>query len=116
MGFSERLNSLIGDVEGSSGAALVGIDGIAIESSSQGIDMVNVGAEYSAILGDAQKASQDLNLGEIRAISILTDQMNLVFSLLKSEYFLALSVKNRGNWGEARHKLRGHAPKFEEEM
>jgi len=98
------------------GAALVGLDGIPIESLSQGLDSVEAGAEYAAILGDAQKASQELNLGQVRGLSILTDRMALLFSLLKSEYFLMLAVENLGSWGKARYRLSGHTRKLEEEM
>ena len=114
--FLEGLVSLTSAVEGSKGAALVGLDGIPIESLSQGLDSVDAGAEYASILGDAQKASQDLNLGQVQALSILTDRMSLLFSLLKSEYFLMLAVENRGNWGKAKYKLSGHTRKLEEEM
>jgi predicted regulator of Ras-like GTPase activity (Roadblock/LC7/MglB family) len=114
--FHEELASLTAAVEGSMGAALVGLDGIPIESLSQGLDSVDAGAEYAAILGDAQKASQDLNLGQIRGLSIFTDRMGLLFSLLKSEYFLMLAVENVGNWGKARHRLSSHSRKLEEEM
>jgi predicted regulator of Ras-like GTPase activity (Roadblock/LC7/MglB family) len=114
--FLERLGSLTAAVEGSMGAALVGLDGIPVESLSQGLDSVDAGAEYAAILGDAQKASQDLDLGQIRGLSILTDRMRLLFSLLKSEYFLMLAVENLGNWGKARYRLSDHTRKLEEEM
>jgi len=116
MDFQQRLNSLMADVEGSTGAALVGLDGIPIESVSSGLDMVSLAAEYAAILGDAKEASQDLKLGETRALSIRTDKMNLFFSLLGSECFLALTVPNRGNWGKARYRLKGHSRQLEEEM
>jgi predicted regulator of Ras-like GTPase activity (Roadblock/LC7/MglB family) len=114
--FLEGLTSLTAAVEGSIGAALVGLDGIPIESLSRGLDSVDAGAEYSAILGDARKASQDLNLGQIRGLFILTDRMGLLFSLLKSEYFLMLAVENLGNWGKARHRLSSHTRELEEEM
>ena len=116
MDFPERLTLLMADVEGSTGAALVGLDGIPIESASSDLDMVSLAAEYAAILGDVKRASQDLRLGETRALSVLTDRMGLFFSLLKSECFLALTVQNRGNWGRARYKVKGHSQKLEEEM
>jgi len=116
MGFPERLTSLMAEVEGARGAALVGLDGIPIESTPSGLDMVSLAAEYAAVLGDAKRASRELKMGETRALSILTDRMNLFLSLLKSECFLALTVQNRGNWGRARYKVKGHSRKLEEEM
>lgn len=116
MGFRERLISLMAEVEGSAGAALVGIDGIPIESESSGADMVTLTAEYAALLADVQRASEDLKLGGTKRLSVVTDRMNLFFSLLKSDYFLALAARNRGNWGKARYKLEAQARKLEEEM
>jgi predicted regulator of Ras-like GTPase activity (Roadblock/LC7/MglB family) len=110
------LISLLSEVEGSAGAALVGVDGIPIESESSDADMVTLAAEYAALLADAQRAADDLKLGETRRLSVVTDRMNLFFSLLKSDCFLALAARNRGNWGKIRHKLEAQARKLEEEM
>jgi len=114
--FLERLTSLASEVEGATGTALVGLDGIQIESLSQGLDSVNAGAEFASILGDSLKASQDLNLGRMKTLSVLTSRGNLFFSLLKSDYFLMLAAENRGNWGRGRYKLSDYARKLEEEM
>lgn len=116
MGLPERLTSLLSEVEGSKGAALVGLDGLPIESSSSEKDIETFAAEYASILWDAQKASRDLELGETRMLSVLTDRMNLFFSLLKSECILAFIVENRGGWGKARYRVRGHGRKLEEEV
>jgi len=116
MDFPERLTSLISDVEGSTGAALIGLDGLPIKSTSSGMDMESLAAEYASILGDAQKAMRDLTLGKMRMLSVLTDRMNIFFSLLQSEYFLAFTLDNRGGWGRARYRVGAHSRKLEEEM
>jgi predicted regulator of Ras-like GTPase activity (Roadblock/LC7/MglB family) len=116
MEFRERLTSLLADVEGSMGTALVGLDGIPVEHLSRELDMVNLGAEYAAIIGDAKKASQDLNLGDLKTLSILTQQMSLLFSLLQHGYFIALTVQNRGNWGKTRFRLQHHSERLEGEI
>jgi predicted regulator of Ras-like GTPase activity (Roadblock/LC7/MglB family) len=112
--FLERLASLNRQVEGSMGTALIGSDGIEIESLSAGLDMVDVGAEYAAILGDSRRASQDLNLGRVNSLFVLTDRTNLFFSLLKSDCFLMLAAANRGNWGRTRYEISRQARRFQE--
>lgn len=116
MGFPERLTSLMSDVEGSIGAALIGLDGLPIESTSSGMNMDSLAAEYASVLGDAQKALRDLTLGRMRMLSVLTDRMSLFFFLLQSECFLAFTLENRGGWGRARERVGGHGRKLEEEV
>jgi predicted regulator of Ras-like GTPase activity (Roadblock/LC7/MglB family) len=116
MEFRRRLTLLLADVEGSTGTALVGLDGVPVEHLSEELDMVNLGAEYAPVIGDAKRASQDLDLGDLKAVSILTHRMSLLFSLLPHDYFVTLAVQNRGNWGKTRYKLQHHTERLKGEI
>jgi len=103
-------------VQGARGAALLDLDGIPIESQLAGTDIVSLAAECTPFLRDAQRAAQELGLGETQAIHLLGEEANLLFRFLRSEWLLALVAENQGNWGKARHRLEREARRLEPQL
>lgn len=118
MDFKKLLEDMVGNVEGSLGAGLVGMDGIVIDQVSRhsSFDINAVGAEYSSILKNALKASADFGLGTTQEVLITTDKATMIMMMVGGSYFVALALNLDGNLGRGRLELKKAIPKFEKEL
>jgi predicted regulator of Ras-like GTPase activity (Roadblock/LC7/MglB family) len=108
--FKDVLERIIERTEGSLGALIMGIDGIAVERSlKQAGDEANLdvaAAEFTSLVRNAQKAGNDTGLGTLRELVISLDDAILLVRLLGKDYFVVLAISPEGNLGRARIELR----------
>lgn len=118
MDFKKILEEMLGNVEGSIGAGLVGMDGIVIDQISHNatFDINAVGAEYSTIIKNAMKASSNFGLGNTTEILITTDKAVMIMMMVGQNYFVTLALNLDGNLGRGRLELKKGIPKFEKEL
>ncbi len=106
--FEDRLERLLGRIDGAEAATLVDKDGITVESfsHSDAIDLEALAAELLAEAGNIAREHKELDLGELRQLSVTTDRYTVLVSSLTGSYSLLLVLKNQGSYGRARFELR----------
>ena len=108
--FKEVLETIIERTEGSLGALIMGVDGIAVErslkESGQEANLDVAAAEFTSLVRNAQKAGKDTGLGDLRELMISLDSAVVIMRLLGREYFVVLAIAPEGNLGRARYELR----------
>jgi predicted regulator of Ras-like GTPase activity (Roadblock/LC7/MglB family) len=108
--FKEVLETIIERTEGSLGALIMGLDGIAVERSlkdaGQEANLDVAAAEFTSLVRSAQKAGKDTGLGSLRELVISLDSAVVLMRLLGRDYFVVLAISPEGNLGRARFELR----------
>ena len=115
MSFDQILQTIVDDCGGGLGAALMGLDGIAITQvrgegaradDPLGGDVTTAGVEFGRVLADVAKASDVLGTGAMREAVISLDRVVLVFHGVDDDLFLVLALAPDGNLGKARYLIR----------
>lgn len=108
--FNDNLRQIQQKTEGCLGVLIMGMDGIAVEEiwQREGKDAnLDVAvAEFTSLVRAARRTGDDMGLGALRELVILTETSNFVMRLISSEYFLVLVVEPEGNLGRGRYELR----------
>ncbi len=108
--FKEVLETIIEHTEGSLGALIMGLDGIAVERSlkkeGHEANLDIAAAEFTSLVRNAQRAGKDTGLGGLRELVISLDDAIVLMRLLSNEYFVVLAINPQGNLGRARFELR----------
>ena len=125
MNFEQILQTIVDDCGGGFGAALMGLDGIAIaqvEATSPpggdplDGDVTTAGIEFGRILSDVTKASDSLATGQMREAVISLDRVNLIFHTIDDDLVLVLAISPDGNLGKARYLVRRYAVDLRAEL
>ena len=108
--FKEVLDTVLEHTEGSLGALIMGLDGIAVERSlkeeGQDANLDVAAAEFTSLVRNAQRAGKDTGLGGLRELVISLDKAIVLVRLLGQDYFVVLAISPEGNLGRARFELR----------
>jgi predicted regulator of Ras-like GTPase activity (Roadblock/LC7/MglB family) len=108
--FKEILETIIEHTEGSLGALIMGIDGLAVERSlkqaGQEANLDVAAAEFTSLVRNAQRAGKDTGLGNLHELVVSLDDAVLLMRLLGRDYFVVLAISPEGNLGRARFELR----------
>jgi predicted regulator of Ras-like GTPase activity (Roadblock/LC7/MglB family) len=108
--FKATLEAILERTEGSLGALIMGVDGIAVERSfkqeGQDSNLDVAAAEFTSLLRNAQRAGKDTGLGNLRELVITLDNAFILMRLLGQEYFVVLAISPEGNLGRGRFELR----------
>jgi predicted regulator of Ras-like GTPase activity (Roadblock/LC7/MglB family) len=108
--FKDVLETIIERTEGSLGALIMGLDGIAVErslkSEGQEANLDVAAAEFTSLVTSAQRAGNDTGLGNLRELVISLDDAVVLMRLLGRDYFVVLAISPEGNLGRARFELR----------
>jgi predicted regulator of Ras-like GTPase activity (Roadblock/LC7/MglB family) len=108
--FKEFLETIIGRVDGSIGALIMGTDGIAVEKvlseAGKEANLDVAAAEFTSLVRGAQRAGSDLGLGGLRELVVSLDDLIVVMRLLSRDYFVVLALRPDGNLGRGRFELR----------
>ena len=108
--FKDILETVIERTEGSLGALIMGVDGIAVErtlkQAGQEANLDVAAAEFTSLVRNAQRAGKDTGLGGLHELVISLDDAILLIRLLGRDYFVVLAIHPEGNLGRARFELR----------
>ncbi|HHQ49489.1 MAG TPA: hypothetical protein ENK19_11485 [Acidobacteria bacterium] len=102
MSFHGEVSQIVERCPGAVGGAVVDPDGIPVVMVSQGVAMEEIGAELAAILGEMSQAERDLQHGEIRQLTVETEDSATVVTLIDEGYFILLQMESGGLLGKAR--------------
>ncbi len=122
MTFSELLKGIVSRVEGSLGASIMGLDGIAIEQvqNPQEADSADkltlVATSHATLLRNSMRMSSDVGVGSLNELTLISTEMILVIKLINREYFVVVAIRPEGNLGRARYELRKAQLALEEEF
>lgn len=119
--FAELLRNILSRVEGSVGALIMGLDGIAVEQiqgdqPSVGEKLNMVAAAHATLLKNSMRMSSDVGVGALNELTVMSSEMTLVMKLINREYFLLVAIHPEGNLGRARFELRKAQLRLEEEF
>jgi predicted regulator of Ras-like GTPase activity (Roadblock/LC7/MglB family) len=117
--FKDVLRDVVERTDGGIAGLLMGFDGIPVENYVKGdlaVDVESVGMEYSVILTQIMKAAKMLDAGDAREVSIQAENLTTVIRLLNKEYFVALTIGPKGNFGKGRFLLRTLTPKLLDDL
>lgn len=119
MDFVEILRDLVEGVEGAVAATVMGTDGLAVmqySAEGAGYDIETVGIEYGKVIGEAEHASNLLNLGELEEVTVATQDAVLFLKMLTPEYYLVFLTGSGANRGRARYLAGRAATKARKEL
>jgi predicted regulator of Ras-like GTPase activity (Roadblock/LC7/MglB family) len=117
--FRDALQNVVNSVDGGLAGMVMDFEGIPLETYSLGdseFDIENVGAEASVLVKAIQRATDMLNAGETKEVSIKSDRVTTLIRVLNESYFVALTLRPEGNLGKARYMLRVLAPQLVQEL
>ena len=113
--FREELKSLTERVPGARGALIMGLDGIAVDRflvEDEG-NLETLGAEYLSVVKKFAETHEELGIGRIQELSMVTESLFAVFMSVTEEYFLVVAVPPNGNLGRARYEARKSSLRLE---
>ena len=103
--FKQILTGIRNRVEGAIAVSLIGLDGIAIETVTDGSVPLDVlGAEFGGFIKSI-RPNAELDTGEVLQFSLVTEKYITFLSAVTEEYFILLVLRPDGNYGRARFEL-----------
>lgn len=117
--FKSILENIVNSCSGGVGAVLMGYDGIAIDQyvvDDVSLDLNLVAIEYSNVTKEIRKAAEVLETGDLQEVAIKTQQFFVIIYALNEEYFVALTIKRDGNYGQGRYLLMRDAGRLKEAL
>ena len=116
--FVDRLKDISSRIEGALALSLVARDGMQVESVSTTpeLDLEVLSAELMTQVRAISQNHQELSVGSVRHLSVVTDRLMMMVSLVTAEYFLLLVLESGANTGKARFELRRSVLLFEDDL
>lgn len=117
--FNEILKDIVKQSGGGIGAVLMGYDGIPIEQylePIEGLDFQMLSVEYANVIREIRKTVELLETGVMEEVSIKTERLYVIIRSLTDDYFLALTLDRRGNFGKGRYLMMRETPKLIEAL
>jgi len=116
--FDNALENIVTSISGGQAAVVMGFDGIpmAMFAIDEEPDIETIGMEFSVLLKEVRKASEMIESGKMKEVTIRTEKMSTILRVINNEYFVAMVIVPRGNLGKTRYALRVLAPKLNREL
>jgi predicted regulator of Ras-like GTPase activity (Roadblock/LC7/MglB family) len=120
--FRENIQKLIDKLDGGIAGVLMGFDGIPLDSyAKRGFgdslpDIQTLAAEFAHLVSQARRTVQSVDAGALAEVTIRTDTVTLVITVLTNEYFLACAMLPAAAVGKARYLVRVAAPQLRAEL
>ncbi|MGH2399010.1 MAG: roadblock/LC7 domain-containing protein [bacterium] len=110
----ELLRSLVGGIEGVTGAAIVGMDGATIESMrvDQNFSVEEIAQEGAVASKVMEYMCQKLDGGPIDHIMLVAERYIILLAMAGQDYYVGIVINPRGNVGKARLQLRRFMPEI----
>lgn len=116
--FRQTLRGIVERVDGARGAALVGADGIPIETFSleQDVSIESVAAEMLALVKGAENPRGLAPRSPIQELVVVSDASRILLSRASPGYYLLLLLGEDGSVGRGRFELARAALELEKEL
>jgi predicted regulator of Ras-like GTPase activity (Roadblock/LC7/MglB family) len=110
MTFGEVLQDATHNVEGLVAAALVGLDGIGVETVlAEGVEGVNaeeLEVELATLVSGVNRTLKNLSAGKAKEVIVEGDNLSYFISMVDGNYFVAYVLQGNANLGRARFEVR----------
>ncbi len=117
MNFRAVLEEFRATVDGTLAVTLIGTDGIPIDTiNAGGLPMETISAELTSFLKGLRLTNTELDTGDVRQISVVTDRYTTILSQVTSDYFLLVILSPDGSYGRARFELAKAKFKLQDEL
>ncbi len=124
MGFREHLEAVVSTVDGAVLCALVGFDGIAVDTHQPDaraevaatLEIQNALTEYGNLLSQLKITAETLKTGAMTELSLNSEKLLTIMRMVNNEYYVVLALLPEGNYGKGRYALRLAAPKLAKEL
>lgn len=119
MNFQDVLAQLVERVDGCVAGLIMGFDGVAVEeyqTEESPVDLQTLGVEYCTALGEVRRTAESLSAGGVQEVAVQTDNAVVIMRPINDEYFMALVLHARGNFGKGRYYLRRAVRELESEF
>lgn len=118
--FRESLQRMVDRLAGGVAGILMGFDGISVESytkdGEESLDIQTVGMELAHAVVQVRKATDNLDIGSLRELTLKADNLVILIYLLSDEYFIACALKPEASFGKARYLMKLLAPQIRAEL
>ena len=121
--FRDNLQRMVDRLSGGVAGILMGFDGISVESytkdakdGQESLDIQTVGMELAHTLLQMRKATENLEVGQLRELTLKADNLVVLVYLLNEEYFVACALKPEASFGKARYLMKLLAPQIQAEL
>ncbi len=116
--FQQLLNEALEQVEGSVACALMGFDGLPVETVHRpgDVDEATLGTELAGHISGLSRTLASLGIGPMAELSFQTGTLWATIRVLSSDYFLVLLMQPGANQGKGRYLLRTLAPRVRQEF
>ena len=116
--FVDRLKEISGRIEGALALSIVHSDGMLVESATSrpDLDLEVLAAELMTQVRAISQNHQELAVGNVQHLSVITDKMVMMVTRVAKDYALMLVLDINSNAGKARFELRRSALVFEEDL
>ncbi len=117
--FTASLGQLVSKVPGALGAAVVSVDGLALEAVDgigEPIAAENATVEYASVCRQLLNVGDAMEVGQIREFTVEGPDRVTLIRMLSPKWFVALSVTPGTPPGQGRFQLRVTAPDLAREL
>ena len=121
--FRDSLQRMVDRLSGGVAGILMGFDGISVESytkdsrdGAQSLDIQTVGMELAHTVLQMRKATANLEVGQLRELTLKADNLVILVYLLNEEYFIACALKPEASFGKARYLMKLLATQIQAEL
>jgi predicted regulator of Ras-like GTPase activity (Roadblock/LC7/MglB family) len=120
--FRENIQKLIDKLDGGIAGVLMGFDGIPLDSYARAgfgdslPDIQTLAAEFAHLVSQARRTVQSLDAGALAEVTIRTDTVTLVITVVTNEYFLACAMLPTAAVGKARYLAKIAAPSLRADL
>lgn len=117
MDFRAVLEDFRSSVDGTLAVTLIGTDGIPIDTvAARDLPMDTISAELTSFLKGLRVTNTELDTGDVRQVSVMTDRYTTVLSQVTSDYFLLVILSPDASYGRARFELAKAKFKLQDEL
>lgn len=117
--FENIIKDIVDNIDGCWSGVMMGVDGVMVESYRRGQsddDVSTISVEFTNILREICKSSEQLQTGKVQEITIKTESMVYIIKMINDDYFVAVILNPLGNYGKARYLIRKSIPVFKAEL
>ena len=117
--FDEVVERAVEETSGGLAALIMARDGISLSQYTKpeiDLDLETLGVECTNLLSEIIRASETMEAGGIKEVSLSTDKYLALLRVINPEYFIALILSPQGNLGKGRFLLRVSVPAILKEL
>ncbi len=106
MEFEATVSEVVERCPGAQAAAIVDADGIPVVVVGGEEHLEELGAQYSTVLREIERAARELDHGKLQQVQVEADSLAVVLTAISAGYFLIVLLHSSAIMGQARFVCR----------